>query len=200
MNLENNFNRIEKEIENIWTEKIKDDFLNRYLVFSEHELAASFYYYLRNYIEDTLEDDTLRIFLEYKRSEKQREKVNDLIIMRSYKEEWNAFPLMTYFHEEIVIAIEFKFRQYIRTKKDIEKDLNRLFTLTKKQKNIKRFYYASIGYLDLELFEKIISKKPKEFSQLLKLALGMPKIKDDTDINYSKKDNWNFYVVNVNKQ
>ena len=54
--------------------------------------------------------------------------------------------------------------------------------------------YASIGYLNLELFENIISKKPDNFQNLIKLALGMPKIRDDTDINYSKKENWEFYI------
>jgi len=120
--------------------------------------------------------------------------------MRNSKKEWNEFPLMTYAQEEIIFAIEFKFRQYIRTKRDMEKDLNRLFTLTKKQKNIQRFYYASIGYFDLELFEKVISKKPKEFKQILRLALGTPKIKDDMDINYSRRDNWCFYIDCINKQ
>jgi len=43
MNLDDNINKLEKEIEDIWKNKIKEDFLNRYLVFSEHELVASFY-------------------------------------------------------------------------------------------------------------------------------------------------------------
>ena len=110
------------------------------------------------------------------------------------EKEWNEYPLMTYMHEEIVIAIEFKFRQYIRTEEDIEKDIDRLYTLTENQKNIKRFYYASIGFLDLEKLDSIVSKKPTHFQNLFKLALGMPKIKNDTDINYSKRDNWDFYI------
>ncbi len=53
---------IEAEIERIWKEEIKKDFLDRKNLYYEHTLQAAFYHHLRPYIDKY---PRLRMFLEY---------------------------------------------------------------------------------------------------------------------------------------
>lgn len=169
--------KIEEEIERIWTIEIKNDFLNRRILYYEATLQAAFYHHFRPFIDKY---PRLRMFLEYR--DPDLKYVYDLIIQKAPKRE--SWSQQNHWQTEIGdywIVMEFKFVPKL-SDESAQKDIKKFHELKKYDATIQRVYFCSIDE-NVDLY-RYISYRGYWFEKYYREARGVP-----------EKDGWNFYVL-----
>ncbi len=170
-------NKIEDEIERIWTEEIKRDFLERKILYYEGTLQGAFYHYLRPFIDQY---PRLRMFLEYRNDDLKC--TYDLLIQKGPRNE--KWVDQGHWMKEIGdywIVMEFKFVPKL-SDKGAQKDIQKFQKLKKYDESIKRVYFCSIDK-NVKL-HRYVNYRGTWYDQFYREARGV-----------LRKNEWDFFVL-----
>ncbi|PWI47367.1 hypothetical protein CEE45_12290 [Candidatus Heimdallarchaeota archaeon B3_Heim] len=168
---------VEKEIERIWTQEIKQDFLQRKIMYFEVTLQGVFYHHFRSLFDKY---PRLRIFLEYKDDESGR--TYDLVVQKSPKNEtWNQQDHWMKDIGDYWIVMEFKFLPNF-FEKAAQEDIAKFQALKKHHESIQRVYFITIE-TNVNIL-RYINYCGHWFEKFYREARGVPNNED-----------WDFFIL-----